>query len=42
MVAVDIIILVIYTSIEGSNGVQVKETLNKENPSRSEEVSTYN
>jgi hypothetical protein len=39
LVLVDLAILLVYTAIEVSQGVKVKSTLNKENPSRSEQVS---
>ncbi len=38
LVVIDLLILVPYTAIVGSNGVRVELILNKENPSRSEGV----
>ena len=39
LVLVDLVILVVYTALETSQGVEVRTTLNRENPSRSEQVS---
>ena len=41
LVLVDLVILVVYTAIETSQGVEVRTTLNRENPSRSEQVSWW-
>ena len=38
LVIIDLLILVTYSAIEGSNGVEVELILNKENPIRSEGV----
>ena len=42
LMVVDLVILITYTAIEGARGVVVVSTLNKENPSRSEEVGHHN
>ena len=39
LVLVDLVILVVYTAMESSQGVEVRTILNRENPSRSEQVS---
>jgi hypothetical protein len=39
LVLVDLVILLVYTAVEVSQGVEVRSTLNRENPSRSEQVS---
>lgn len=42
LVLVDLVILLVYTAIEAARGVEVRSTLNRENPTRSDQVSQWN